>query len=215
MMPMMPIMKFILMKFIFAVIFVALFSCKDEIKPVTQLQKPHWVKDISVLLAEPERWYGYTPEERFVLYHNVRKFYQNSESQDDSSQMISPELQQLDDIFLSLINTNPEEPYASYYLYNVAQNYIKRGEDTMGFWLLRSMYQKFPDLQLPRYSSIHYLILTTLGRMEKDPDDLIELIPDILNHNTLNFSLTEDNRIAEEGRGTWIYRLGKAYEKKL
>ena len=182
--------------------------------------------EMAQLLMEPERWLEYTPDERFTMYNNILNFYDNVVESDtviqgkrDSGKnhdnfVFSTQLQRLDDIFLAYMNTHPEDYYNSYYLYNIAGHYIERGEETMGLWLLRSMYQQFPDLKLTQYSSIHYLILDTLGRLEANLDYRIDDIQRILSHYDQQTALVNNYVVPRDDRGVWLYRLGKAYETK-
>ncbi len=196
---------------------------------------------MSQLLEEPWRWLNYNRKERFAMYNNALSFYRfysphNANGKTEANYngamahteaansgqagsarvpASNPQLQRLDDIFLSYLNTHPADPYNSYYLYNIAGHYIERGERALGLWLLRSLYQNFPDLQLPQYPSIHYLILDTLGRMENSVDYRIEAIRQILSN--YSYTLPADSSIgmtAANRRGVWLYRLGNAYESK-
>ena len=179
-----------------------------------QHQSSSPTNQMSQLLAEPKRWEDYTPKERFAMYNNALKFYNDKGADgpniNKKNDIFSPEIQRLDDIFLSFINTNPEDPYNSYYLYSLAGHYIERGEEVMGLWLLRSMYEQFPDLKLVQHPSIYYLVLDILGRMESNVDYRIEAIKRILAHYDQQLS----NNMSHNNRGVWLYRLGKAYEIK-
>ncbi len=181
-------------------------------------REPGPTNQMSQLLTEPERWQSYTPKQRFAMYNNMLSLYHKEgyiklKIEPKKQATFRIDTQRLDDIFISLINTNPEDPYNSYYLYNIAGNYIERGEKVMGLWLLRSMYQQFPDLSLTNYPSIHYLFLDALGRMEDNVDYRIDAIQKILaRYNQQQLSLMEEN--TANPRGVWLYRLGKAYEMK-
>ncbi|WGK70354.1 hypothetical protein P0082_05695 [Candidatus Haliotispira prima] len=208
--------------------FTALLSCagstptdpasSTELSPTTNMLQ---------LLNEPQRWQQYGSEERLAMYNNVLQFYRRADTeagdggaesfQKNKSAVFRREIQRLDDIFLSHISTNPQDIYNSYYLYNIAGHYIERGEGTMGLWLLRSMYRQFPDLKHAQYPSIHYLILDTLGRMERNVDYRIDAIRQILSNyelQPLTTDATDNSNTGHNDRGIWLYRLGKAYETK-
>ena len=204
---------------VFALVF--LWACRDT----TEKAKIGSATNISQLLEQPRLWEQYRPKERFVMYNNILQLYHQKSAAVSSpgSLEFHSEVQRLDDIFLSHILTQPQDPYNAYYLYNVGVHYMERGEILMGLWLLRSMYRQFPDLRLAQHPSIHYLILDILGRMEIDLDERIVAIQSILAFDelprqselSLASSLVDtisDKRMVD--RGVWLYRLGKTYEMK-
>ena len=151
------------------------------------------------------------------MYNNILRLYHEGSNtvpsfESNKKPALYSEIQRLDDIFLSHIVIQPKDPYNAYYLYNIAGHYIERGEKLMGLWLLRSMYQQFPDLRLSEHPGIHYLILDILGRMEVNLDDRIAAIQKILTFNELEWSVADDSAMFD--RGVWLYRLGNAQEMK-
>lgn len=153
--------------------------------------------ELEQLLPLLDKNHKYT-ENRFTVMSEIISKMINNES-----------VGRLNLLITSYINKNPDDPYNSYYLLNLASEYIENKQNNFAIPYLEKALMSFNDLEI-RGESTHFKALEILVEITQNEEDRIFYYNKLINEHKDRLNQRD---IYTGGLGQIYYYLGNSLEK--
>lgn len=153
--------------FVVFIIILALAGCKGTTAPYYLAGNSKQKKELtqlSLMLSEPSR----TSESNFIVIQEIIKILHSV-----------PNLEKLNLFLTTYVEQNSDDPFNAYYLLIVAQNYLDKNAAPFAVLYFERILNNYEDI-LVHGTSVHYVCLSNLIKLEKNPDVRLNYYKELL-----------------------------------
>lgn len=130
-------------------------------------------------------------KKRFILLERITQLY-----------IQSRDLHTMNLLLSDYVDSNPDDPYNSYYLLLIAYNYLHMDSIPFAIHYFERIYYNYSDLLLQNGKSVYYICLEHLIEYTADPELRIEYYKSLISRYTKNKDI-----------GKMYYRIGTTYSQ--